>query len=225
MRRLIILFCFCACVFSAFGQIEAGVRGSVGASRISNTFASAFEEWVVYPGPTGQLGVFAHLRAGSRFYFGSALMMGYVSGRDKLEIYGNGTGGVNGLFYRSNLFKYFGQVSLPVYFGLQFERFGFDMGFRVSYIPFSGGRQRVYEFNSNGPDRNVEENLGAMPIDVYDFGLRGGIVYRINDQFSVEGIYYHGLNNILEDNGGLIWRVQQAMLGLRYTLGASPSPD
>ena len=221
MRRKLTTFFLLFLSLTVFGQHEIGLKLNFGLSRISKEFGNpANENLNIKSALSGQGGFFYNLHFGDNLEFGSELLFIQIEGRDRLELdytdvftesVGHGT---------SDLYEHISYLGLPLYFGLTIKNMTVTTGFQLSYAFASSGRE-TNNSNINGVIYSTENEIDNLPIDKFDFGPRIGLLYNLNDKFAIEGVYYYGINNILrnqDDGNPFSHKIQQATIGLRYTL-------
>lgn len=202
------------------GQHSLGLKASGGFSCISNDASSENLKLTIQFAPSIQAGLFYALRLGKHSALGADLVINQIGGKEQLEVnfidpsgnyIGNGT---------SQLTKQITYLSLPVYYGFRMNRLTFNLGIQGSLALLSIGKNKGKNL-INGIESSFENQYSSINIDRFDFGPRAGILYQLTDKLQLEGMYYYGLNNIFGPNGpGWTWRVQQAIIGVRYTFGS-----
>lgn len=174
----------------------------------------------IKPALSGNGGVFYNLHFGHNFVFGSELLFIQIEGQDRLEYeihyskddIGHAT---------SDLYEHISYLGLPIYCGFTIKNMTINAGFQLSYALARRGREAL-NINVNGAIYSDENRIDNLPIDKFDFGPRIGLTYNLNNKFSIEGVYYYGINNILENQDDSIFplshKIQQATIGLRYKI-------
>jgi len=121
-------------------------------------------------------------------------------------------------YRKDNSYRHISYLSLPVYYGFTINRLVINAGFQISYSISSSGREKDYAI-VEGITYTSDNKVDNINIRRFDYGPKAGIIYNLTDKLAVEGTYYYGLNNIQKGNP-ILWKlkVQQATLGIRYTL-------
>lgn len=120
-------------------------------------------------------------------------------------------------------------ISLPVYYGVTYEKLTVNGGFQVSYALSSSGSTDVnYTTIITTVDNTIDNNIGKggyyhksnnLPIKNVDFGPRVGGIYQLTPKLSIEGMFYYGLNNINKlPSSKEALKIQQMTVGIRYAL-------
>jgi hypothetical protein len=223
MKKFLLIFSMPIIHFTALAQSDFGLTINGGVSYFTTKLESQLpptQSQKFYPMPSGQGGMFYNLHLHSKFLFGAELLFVPIEGKEVLkteELDQNGA--PTGLFITDNLWRHVYYLGLPVYFGYNLKKVNVNLGFQVNYTLASGGKEKG-EAPFNGSITTWEYTSDKLAIDKYDYGVRAGFLYKLNDQFSIEANYYHGLNNILEDtqiSNFWKWKVQQMTVGLHYT--------
>lgn len=201
---------------SVFGQHNFGLKINGGLSRIPSTYGQSVSSWTVHFAPSGAFGFFYNMQLNSKSVIGSELLFVQIEGKEKLKMdliaNGNNIGIGTGAFY-----KHISYLSLPIYYGYNFNKLTVNIGFLTSLLLNSSARDKG-QVNVSGKITTWDRKLKELNIDRYDFGPRAGVTYNLTNKFAIEGMYYFGVNNILDnDLQNWTWRVQQATVGLRYT--------
>lgn len=195
-----------------YGQYELGLKVSGGFSRITNNINSPGTKQTLYFSPSGQGGFFYSFNLGSKSILNVELLFTQMQGREKLEIpyldqYGNPTDP----YVTVQICRHISYISLPIYYGIKFKKISLNLGIQTSLVIISSGRER-------GP--SWDNKYDELNIDPYDFGPRAGIIFHAFKRVSIEGNYYYGINNILNENVTFpewFWRTQQINVGVRYS--------
>ena len=216
---LSILFAF---NFSVSGQHQFGIKAGGGLSRITYSADILGENPTTPFVPSGQAGLFYNFQFGKKSSLGAELLFSQIEGNEKgeMDLYAlDEFGNRNYLGYRKdNSYRHISYLSLPVYYGFTINRLVINAGFQISYSISSSGREKgqgVIE----GENFKIDIKINDINIKRFDYGPKAGIIYNLTDKLAVEGTYYYGLNNIQKGNP-ILWKlkVQQATLGIRYTL-------
>lgn len=221
MKELLILLLLLSFSSTASGQHELGLKVNAGISRITSSINStsvdSYSTSVVQNAPSAQVGVFYNFQIGHQSTFGAELLFNRVLGKEETmtelfinrEIVGMST---------TDLDKRISYLSLPIYYEHRFHKLGFNVGFQVSVALSSSGREKG-QATISGDVTTWDNNFDELNIDLYDYGPRAGILYKISDKLSIEGTCYYGLNNILASERPISnWQVRKVNLGIRYTL-------
>lgn len=199
------------------GQHNFGLKINGGLSRISNSLNPSNSTGTVQFAPSGHAGFFYNLNLNNKSVIGAELLFMQIEGKEKLkmdltDINGNNIGNST-----SDLYKHISYLSLPICYGYKFNKLTINVGFQTSLVLTSSAREKG-QATRNGAITTWDNKYKELNIDRYDFGPRAGVTYRLTKKFTIEGMYYFGANNILDnDVPNWTWRVQQATVGLRYT--------
>ena len=217
MKHLIILILL-ALHLTVFGQHNFGLKLNGGLSRISNSVTPINSTMTVKFAPSFNSGLFYYLQLTNKYFLNTELLFTQIGGKEKLEfnlidIDGNTAG--NGI---GNINKSISYISLPVYFGLKYNKFIINIGFKLSF-KLAGSEKANGQATYNGKTDTWDSQYEYLDIDTYDIGPRVGLIYNLNNKCDFEVTYYYGVNNLLEKNDlNRTWRVQQAVIGIRYAL-------
>jgi hypothetical protein len=216
---------------NAIGQQQFGVKISGGISRIYgllelrnhpiSTKSTTFS-------PSIQAGLYYHLPMGKKCAIGAELLFSRVEGGQtvKWDYKDIGLSNIDG--YGSDFtYEKISYFSLPVYYGYTSKRLTINGGFQISYAFSSSGRNEssyVYIIITEEGDRLTREGglkreLNDLTIKDFDFGPRVGVIYRLTNQLSIEGMFYYGISNINQIKlSADELKIQQMTLGIRYAL-------
>ncbi len=214
MKKQLTLIIFLTFSLQAFGQHNVGVKINGGVSKISNSLNSP--NLTVQLAPSGYGGLFYNLNLGDRSIIGAELLFMRIGGKDEFTIkYFDINGNIVGQGTET-IYKNISYLALPIYYGFKFNRFAINLGIQSSLVISSSSRVKG-EATSNGGATSWDEKLGELNINSYDFGPRAGIIFNLTDKLAIEGKYYYGVHNILNNNEqNLSWKVQQGVIGVRY---------
>jgi len=220
MRKTLILPALLLSSLTSFGQHDFGLKADGGVSRLTARFHSSQTTQKFPVSPSGQGGLFYNFNLGKTSLIGAELLFVQIEGKEKTETletseYNSLTGGA----ITTKVYRHISYFGLPVYYGLKIKRLTLDLGFQVNFTLASSGREKGQATDGNGATASWDVKYAYLNIDNYDYGPRAGLMFRLSDKFSIEAIYYHGINNILANDIELTrwkWKVQQATLGLRY---------
>ena len=203
---LIVLFTFS---LKSFGQREIGLKCNIGASRVL-----AKHSWKIQPQkfpimPSGQFGLFYHQTIKNKSILGVELLLTQIEGKENYQY----KGGEFLVTYRD--FSYLG---IPIYYGFKINKANINLGSQFNYLVRGRERWRGSGTDVQGLPYTYEIN-GILPqIKKYDFGIRIGGNYYLNDRFEIDCNFYYGLINIWRDpeiHPGN-WKVRQLTIGLMY---------
>jgi len=210
MKRLFTNIILFAVTISAFGQQTFGIKINAGISYLKTervTYPPMPETQKFYSVFSGQGGLTYSYSFNSKFQIGTELLYSQIEGKEVL----NGLSGVltNNAFisdghYEIDTYRHIYYLGLPIYVGYNFNRLNINLG-----------------IHNNGATDSYESESKKLDLNNLDYGLRFGVFYKLNEKYSIETNYYHGLSDIV--NGGLIsgspvWSVQQLTVGIKYTL-------
>ncbi len=219
MKRQLTILILLAINLTVFGQHNLGLKVNGGLSRISNSLIDVSNGTdKIQFALSGCSGIFYNLHLNDKSILEAELLFIQIEGRKHLEFdvtdgFGNKTGTAT-----DDIFEYISYLGLPVYYGLKLNKWIINLGFQVSFTLTSSAREKG-QAPSNGEIITWDNKFDELNIDSYDFGPRAGVIFNLNNRFAIEGTYYYGVNNILDNDAPnwLTWKVQQATVGLRYT--------
>ena len=214
MKKQLILIILLTFSLHVFGQHNIGVKINGGVSKISNSLISSNSNLAVQFAPSGHGGLFYYLNLDDRSIIGAELLFMQIEGKDQFKInYFDLNGSGQGT---ETIHKHISYLCFPIYYGFKFNKFTFNLGIQSSLV-ISSSNDVKWEVTFNGDVNTWDNKLSELNIDSYDFGPRAGIIFNLSDKFAIEGTYYFGVYNIL-DNGeqSQSWRVQQGTIGIRY---------
>ena len=213
--------------FNSFGQLDIGIKINGGASYIYTHFQQSNQAFVLggnvstdknYYRPSGQAGLFFNRYLKHQFSIGAELLYTQIEGREYMELQQTNQNGMPGQYITDNVWRHISYLGIPIYFGYNFKRLNINIGFQFNYVLASGGEEKGQEPN-NGNVTIWDNKFNELGIKNYDFGAKGGLVFKLSDKFLIEANYYYGLNNIIKDKDYAKvtkWQVQQMTIGLRY---------
>jgi opacity protein-like surface antigen len=222
LKFSMILSIFFAFNLTVLGQYQFGIKASGGLSRMTNSMEVSDATLTTPFVSSGQAGLFYSFQLGKKSSLGAELLFSQIEGKEKLEIdlYTlNGVGERNYLGYSADkTYRHISYLNLPVYYGFKINGLVINAGFQISYALSSSGRKKGYAI-VEGITYTSNNKTHDINIKKIDFGPRAGITYNLTDKLAFEGTYYYGFNNIQKGNP-ILWKlkVQQATLGIRYTL-------
>lgn len=204
---------------SSFGQYTVGIKINAGLSKISNSLDPSNADFRVQVAPTGNIGIFYNLQLSQKLYLGSELLFFQMESKEKLEM--DLFDGVDTVGHAWDLNRrHISYLSIPIYIGIRFNKFSVDAGFQYGHALTSSGKSKG-ETTINGETTSYEKKYGNLNILKSDYGPRLGIIYYLNPSVSLEGNFYYGLPNILNNSGFLApwtWKNRQASIGIRWNI-------
>ena len=225
-KHLLVLVIFIGFNSMAFGQSQLGIKVSGGISRIygtlkyqnhppSTVMSSSFS-------PSYQAGMYYNLPIGKKQAIGAELLYSHVEGGqtnkwDYMDMN-------RGSDYTYERISY---LNLPVYYGITFKKLTLNAGIQISYTLSSSGhyessweaRELDEHFAYIPMKFNLYHELNDLPIKNFDFGPRAGVMYRLTNKLSIEGMFYHGIQNINQmKSSAEELKIQQMTVGIRYAL-------
>ncbi len=225
-RKLLIFFFILPTLFffsnEVQGQSKFGIKASGGLSRIINSMKSENAALNTQFAPSGQAGLFFTFQFEKKSMLSAEFLLSQIEGKEILETKNDENIWFqqldNGYFKNMN-YRHITYLSLPIYYGLRFNRLTINAGFQGSYTFSSSGRSKS-EATLNGTTYTSDEKMDNINIKKIDLGPRAGIIYQFIEKLAIEGTYYYGFNNIQKGDAP-IWKlkVQQITFGIRYTLG------
>ncbi|HEY3371571.1 MAG TPA: outer membrane beta-barrel protein [Prolixibacteraceae bacterium] len=233
-KHLFVLVCLIAINSWAFGQQQFGVKVSGGISRLYG----ALEDHNHPPGtmttsfsPSGQAGLYYNFPVGKNSAIGAELLYSHVEGGQTYQWNFKDDNYTDVKSLESNgsdyTFEQISYLSLPVYYGYTFKRLTINAGFQISYAFSSAGHNEsnyviiIIDENDDLYKRGggMNRELNALPIKDFDFGPRAGVIYRLTNRLSIEGMFYYGIQNINQITTSVEeLKIQQMTLGIRYAL-------
>lgn len=220
MKKHLIIIILLSINLKASGQYNSGLKFNAGLSRIAKEFNKLNESLnpAVQFAPSGQVGIFHNLSLNSNSILGLELLLVQIGGKDKQDIYIIDFNGTNIGQGTSNTYFHISYLTLPVYYGLKLNKLTLNFGFQGSVLLGSNGRSKG-QIHYTQQIVTWDNKSKGLNIDKFDFGPRAGVIFNLTDKLAVEGIYYHGINNILANNISMeTWRIRQIIVGLRYNL-------
>ncbi|MGE5395623.1 MAG: outer membrane beta-barrel protein [Candidatus Saccharibacteria bacterium] len=223
---------------TSLGQQQVGIKASGGISKIYgslgdnrfNSFPTSIPTTSSSFSPCFQAGLYYLLPTGKNTSLGTELLYSKVQG-NQTEIWE-----YNSAIKVGHTSKYTNEhisfLSLPVYFGVTVKRLTINGGFQFSYVLSSSGSVKTTsnettiinnDQNDDNPRAlfasNGDYKINNLDIKEADFGPRLGAVYRLTNKLSMEGTFYHGLNNInMTTSSEKALKIQQLTVGVRYAL-------
>lgn len=228
-KTSIILFIVIAFNLNTFGQHQFGIKAGGGISRIYgswdlhnpplSTVSTSFS-------PSFQAGLYYNLPMGQKSSLGTELLFSQMKGGQTVDwdykhLSNTGIEGTQSDFTHQHI----SCLSLPVYYGITFNRLTFNAGVQVSYaLSSSGSMESNYNYTLIAEDGlrtakagSQTEELDGLDIKAFDFGPRAGMILRLTNRLSMEGMFYYGLNNIRANNSSEEeLKIQQMTVGIRY---------
>lgn len=219
MNRHLITIMLLIIHLPVFGQHQLGLKANAGLSKISNSVDPGSLIYNNHFQFSASGGLFYNFQFGNKSILGADLLFSQIEGMEKFSIYiNNGNDAISSF---DKIYKHISYLNLPIYYGLKVKKFIVNVGFQASLVLASGACE-IGETSLNGNITTWDKKDDELNIDNYDFGPRAGIIYNITDKLSIEGTYYYGLNDIADNDGpNWGWKIQQAVVGLRYAFLAS----
>ena len=219
MRVILILLIFLLINLLASAQHNFGLKASGGISKIHTSYGKSLGEngsplnlynKNLYT-PSGQIGLFYNSTLGKHSLFGSELIFVYIKGKEIYRIPG----------VDAELYRQVSYIGLPFYFGYKIQKFTMYVGFQINLTLTSGGQEKDKTTDAFGNIVIYNTKFDKLNIDNYDYGVKSGLMFKLSDKLSIEGIYYYGLNNILaKKTFDWKWNTEQATLGIRYNFNS-----
>jgi len=233
LKLTFILAILIAFNISTFSQQQFGIKVSGGISRIYGSLESPYPSPSTSStsfSPSAQAGIYYNRTTGKNTSLGAELVFSQVQG-EQMVYWDNNKYLVAPYIegYRSDItYEHISYLSLPVYFGVTYKRLTINGGFQISYVLSSSGSNESsnnYILLTEEGNRitreedGINRELDNLDIKAFDFGPRAGIVYRLTNRLSMEGMFYYGLNNInqLKSTEEAL-KIQQMTVGIRYAL-------
>ncbi len=218
MKNTLIITILIVLNLSVLGQHNFGLKLNGGISRLSSNLVGTNATSKIRSAPSGLGGAFYNYELGEKSILGVELLFSHIQSKETMSFSLINSDGVNVGYTTSDIYRNISYLSLPIYYGFKKNRFTFNAGFRVSYALKTGGSQKG-ETVLNGRTEQIDYEYDELNIDDFDFGARAGLTYNLTDKIDLEATYYYGTNNILtNNNNNWTWRIQQATIGVKYTL-------
>jgi len=209
---------------NSFGQQQFGIKVNGGLSKITDSMESSNVTVTTPFVPSGQAGLYYNLALGKKSSLGAELLFSQIEGKnikeiDFIDIDGNKVG------HPTNItFSHISYLSLPVYYGFNFNRLTINGGLQISCVLAGSGREKndaIINENNKETHSYYNRKIDHIHFTKFDLGPRAGIIYHLTDKLAVEGTYYYGINNIHQTVPiTWEWKVQQMTLGIRYAMGS-----
>ena len=215
MKKVIFVFWLCLTLQIGYSQEELGIKLELGASTITNNINDLFEDdidiYEISYAPSGNIGVFYHYNFSEHSLIGFEGKYSHITSLEKIGVTYIDSNGTSLGQESTELKKRISFLSFPIYYGYTFSKITVTAGIRFSLSISS-------KYQSEDPYNGIAH--GTLEVSQFDYGPRIGILYRLSEKISIEGIYYHGLNNMVDFDTGdfdLVWEVRQITLGIKYT--------
>lgn len=197
-------------------QHDIGLGLDVGTSRLYSTQSSGGGiEYNLFP--SGNIGAYYRFKPeSSKSNFLVELLISQIEGKlysendvidQSFNIIGKET---------SDTYYHITSISLPVYYGLQFNKLGLLFGAEMA-IPIYSGYNLTRNISYYDVNETTKQSDSPLNIDRVNFYGRIGFEWLITEKVLLRASYSHGLNIITRENG-LPWKTHQASLGIRYRL-------
>lgn len=211
----ILLITLLATNLTVFGQHNFGLKANGGLSKISTNLNSSISTIPFVP--SGHGGLFYNLQLGDKSLLGAELLFIQIEGKERIETPEIDHGIPTGELIINNFWRHISYIGLPIYYGLKIKKLTINLGFQASFTLTSFERKKG-QAPYNGGIITWDNKYDKLYIDSYDFGPRAGLIFNLTDKFAIEGMYYYGINNILDNDITIdrTWRVQQVTVGFRY---------
>jgi hypothetical protein len=204
---------------SSYGQY-VGLKLNAGLSKIPETnelFPGAPEKYQSKFAFSGTAGVLLRFKTSKKSFLQSEILF--------IKVAGNETNNVNIVDVNGNKIqelktsakKHLSYVGIPVFYGWQKNKTAITIGFQIACALNSKGSIESQR-TDNGITMRYTYNQSELDIKKFDYGPRLGLMYDLSTKVSFEGLYYHGLPNILDNNTKDTWRVRQLTIGLLYKI-------
>lgn len=205
-----------AAQFTLLGQEYYGLKFNAGISSISNTFNPINSRITVQSAPSAQLGFLYNYQATRRSTFGAEFLLTQIGGKETTESDLVGSSGDTLGVSTSNFYQHITYLSIPMYYQYNLSKVSFNIGIQgsLAILKIAKSESQVI---MNGNSSSSSNTIRDFDIDPYDFGIRTGIILKVNEKISIEGQYYHGLNDIRRaDLLSFTRQISQTTIGLRY---------
>ena len=174
-------------------------------------------------GPSEQAGFFYSFQLDKKSSLSFELLASQIEGKETFKTNYDYTqwGGNKNDQMTFISYRHISYLSLPVFYGLRFKKLIINAGFQTSYS-FSSSERYKSVITLDETIHTVDEKSDDINIKKIDFGPKAELIYNLNERLAIEGSYYYGIHNIQKGDAP-IWtlKIQQASLGIRYTLWAN----
>lgn len=201
--------------FAISAQHDLGLGIDLGASRIYSPEKHKGIEYKFFP--SANLGAYYRFKPEeSKSNFCVELMISQIEGKlysenDVIDMNFNVVGKkISYTYYHIT------NVSLPVYYGLQFQKIGLLFGAEIALPIYSAYNSRS-ESSYNDVNETTIYKGSPLYIDAFNFNGRFGFEWLATNKLLLKMSYSHGIN-IITKQDGLLWKTQQISIGLRYSL-------
>lgn len=196
-------------------QHEIGLGLDLGVSRLYSTYKGGGGTYSFMP--SGNLGsYYRYKKENLRSNFLIELMISQIEGKWYSE---NNVIDLNSNIIGKETFVtnyHITSISLPVYYGLQFNKVGLLFGAEMA-MPIYSGYNLTRTLKYYDVNEITKESGPPLYIDRVNFYGRIGFEWLITDKVLLRATYSHGLNLITRKNGSE-WKTHQGSIGIRYIL-------
>lgn len=212
---LTILIAGSLCI-SSYGQ-RVGLKLNVGLSKIPETLELSAGTNHSKIGFSGTAGIFLKFKTTSKSFVQSEILLIHAAGEERSETGISDNNGTKILELKASSKKQISYVGIPLFYGIQKNKTAISVGFQIACALNSSGSIESQR-TEYGITMQHTYKQSELDIKKFDYGPRLGLMYEVSNKVSLEGLYYHGLPNILDSNTNDTGKVRQLTIGLQYTL-------
>ena len=198
-------------------QHQRGIKIAFGPGVINHNETFPVGEYTNLSSLSLQMGFYNEWKLKERLKFGGEVLVTYVRGKSHLEFpVFKDNGDLFGQYEQYSLRDMI-YLSVPMWCGVEFGRWTVNAGIQGSVF-LTGYYQRVQNFQIPGTVSVWPGNNRLNGANRIDFGPRAAVFCRINNRWSMEASYYHGLTNAYRWEVGTKSNIQQGTLGARIAI-------
>mgnify|MGYP002630114898 CR=1 FL=1 len=212
--NLLLLLILSTFAIAGKAQQQLGVKFNAGYSVVTNSFIPNTGGKSVVWQPSTQLGIYGQIRSNSNVSFGAEVLANSVRCKEQVSIDVFDSSGAKVGYVHDVLVKSLLYLSIPIYASVRANRLTVNLGVQPSFALLGNGFSTFsgivngISFETNYSDKLV--------VDGFDFGFRLGFGFDLTEKMSIDGNYFHGVNDITSLSYIPIWRIRQLSLGLKY---------
>ncbi|MBI4929764.1 MAG: PorT family protein [Bacteroidetes bacterium] len=216
-RQLLATLTTLTIALTAFGQYDIGISENGGLSKIHTDFSSKDQRVTNDLRFSGNAGLFYDYHFNNKSSIETGFLFMQIAGKENhIKDTYDPTGTLVMTSY-DEFYRHISYIGLPIQYGLKLKKFTLRIGGQVSSAFANKERNERYTVSIHNYSPPHSVTFDKLNIDNYDFGINGGLLFNLNDNWAIETTYYYGLNNIYK-NSNYNWTVRQMAIGLRYTL-------
>jgi hypothetical protein len=213
--KLYIPFIFIWALSDAVAQHKIGLKFNVGASKITRnyTFPTSFSITSKLE-PSFSGGAFYEFHFSNKSLLSAELLYTLINTKEEFSrtLYDQNQNAIGSEY--STITTHTSSLSLPILYGYRARSLTVLLGIQVSNGIASRGTNRGFQIENGTQTYSWSFDLSSSPLQGFDYGLRLGLYYALNNRISIETNYYHGLNNLGTES--TVLKIRQMVLGIRY---------